>query len=585
MDRRAARSTSSSSSGVSIARRGADYFGMSGPLEFIAAAIFCVLLVALNILNVLRGAFNSDEPAHLHVIWAWTRGLVQYRDVFSNNMPLFQLLCAPIVALLGERPTILVWMRFLVLPMYFVGAWCTYQVGTRLFSRRAGVWALLAVGFYGGYRSVGFEFRTDTLWTALWLLCISVLVGGAISLRRGLVAGLLFGFCFAVSMKSVVLLISLLLSAVLLAAVGREKLSKSWRELFQCIGAFLAMTALIPGVVMIFFAAKGVWRDFRYGVFDYNCLAVSVYRKEIACESHPAWAVIIFLTALSIVFFVARWIIRTARSSDLGFRRAFIFLICSSNLLALNLFWPPISRTYLPIYPLVFVLGSGALLALSDGLARSDWKVLQILRLAPLPFFVSVAELAFLIQTPTFWKDQTREEIDLLRSVLALTKPDDYIFDCKGETIFRRRCFRPVLERIEREQIRQGLTTDNAPERCIATGTCVVGTRFIGRFSTRTREFVEANYVPVTDSLRVAGAVLRPSTEKTGRFEFNVVIPARYEIISRDSNVVGTLDGTPYKGAEFLSPGRHIFDSAAAFQNLYLLWAQAVDRGFAPAFK
>src|SRR5215468_5948038 len=72
---------------------------------------------------------NSDEPQHLHVVWAWTHGLLPYRDVFDNHMPLFQLLCAPILGLLGEHAADLYWMRLLMVPLYFLSLWCVYRIG------------------------------------------------------------------------------------------------------------------------------------------------------------------------------------------------------------------------------------------------------------------------------------------------------------------------------------------------------------------------------------------------------------------------------------------------------------------------
>src|SRR5438046_7411242 len=130
----------------SFARRASAYFAMSGPAEFVAAAGFLVLMVCVKILNMTRYRFDSDESQHMHVIWAWARGFVQYRDVFDNHMPLFQIMFAPIFGLIGDRATILYWMRFILLPMYFVGAWCTYRIGEILFSRRAGLWAGFLVG-------------------------------------------------------------------------------------------------------------------------------------------------------------------------------------------------------------------------------------------------------------------------------------------------------------------------------------------------------------------------------------------------------------------------------------------------------
>ena len=578
--KRSARSTSTLAltQRVSLARRGSDYFGMSGPLEFILAAALFTLLVALSIVNVLHRDFNSDEPQHVHIIWGWTHGLVQYRDLFDNHMPLFHLLFAPLFALIGERPTILYWMRFLLLPAYFVAAWCTYQLGTRLFSRRAGVWAVIAAGFYGTYHFFFFQFRTDNLWTPIWLLCVAVLVGGSITIRRWMVAGILLGLCFAVSMKSTLLLLAVLVNAPLaFALVDGKELDKRWTYFLECAAVFLAAAVLVPVVIMIFFALKGVWRDFRYGVFDFNLAVQSDF------ESHPATALLIFAAAMSVVVYVARLIVRGAAADrGLAFCRAFLFLVSAFYFLALRILWPPMSRTFQPIRPLIFVLITGALLALSNRLAHSKWTVGRSLRFVPLPAFVALVELFFVLQDQAIWKDRTRDNTQLLRDVLVLTDPGDYILDAKGETIFRRRCSRAVLENITISAIKRGTMADDAPQRCIETHTAVVATINEQRFSPATRQFVERNYLPVTDDLRVAGLMLQALRESPHRFDFEVVIPASYKITSREQNVSGRLDGKPYDGARFLAPGLHTFESSSTSIELFLLWSQAVDRGFTP---
>src|SRR5205823_148644 len=188
-----------------------------------------------KLINTTTYRFDSDEPQHMHVIWAWARGLVQYRDVFDNHMPLFQIMFAPIFGVIGDRATILYWMRFILLPMYFVGAWCTYRVGESVFSRRAGIWAVILTGFYTKYHFSSFEFRTDNLWAPLWLLCVTVLISGALTVPRAVVAGLLLGFCFGISMKSALLLVSLLVgAAVALVLIGRKRLGQSWSHLARC---------------------------------------------------------------------------------------------------------------------------------------------------------------------------------------------------------------------------------------------------------------------------------------------------------------------------------------------------------------
>ena len=68
-------------------------------------------ILALRIVYLREFRFDSDEPQHLHVVWSWVRGLVQYRDVFDNHAPLFHLMMAPVAAAVGERPGILYAMR------------------------------------------------------------------------------------------------------------------------------------------------------------------------------------------------------------------------------------------------------------------------------------------------------------------------------------------------------------------------------------------------------------------------------------------------------------------------------------------
>src|SRR5258707_14993882 len=176
--------TSTTLQHISLARRGATDFEMSGRGEFIAAAVLLELMIVMRVVNLLHYRFESDGPQHLHVIWGWAGGFVQYRDLFDNHMPLFHIMFAPIFGLIGDRATILYEMRFILLPMYFVAAWCTYQIGTSLFSRWAGMWAVILAGLYTPYHFVSLEFRTDNLWAPLWLFCITVLVTAPLTVRR-----------------------------------------------------------------------------------------------------------------------------------------------------------------------------------------------------------------------------------------------------------------------------------------------------------------------------------------------------------------------------------------------------------------
>ena len=565
-----------SSRGRSLAQRGAEYFGMSGSEEFTTAAILFALMIVLKLLNITHYRFDSDESQHMHVIWAWARGFVQYRDVFDNHMPLFQIMFAPIFGVIGDRATILYWMRFILLPMYFVSAWCTYRIGELLFSRRAGIWAVLLAGLFIKYHFISLEFRTDNLWAPLWLLCIVTLISGALTVARGLVAGLLLGLCFGISMKSALLLLMLLLSApITLFLVGRKQLGQSWSYLARCTTAFFAATALVPAVIAGAFAVAGLWRNFRYCNFDHNFL------PHLDVKNHRPWFIVIFPVTFPFVIYAARLIVRAAPTNPLAFRRAFIFLICGFYTPALYSFWNLLTRQdFLPYYPLAFVLISGALLAISSHLAQYNLPLSYYLRRFPLPAFIGLVDLVLVIATRPFWIDRAKVETNLLRGVLKLTDPGDYVLDCKGETIFRQRCFWPVTESIMIERLRRGLVADNVSERAVETRACLASMK--GRMPFYGRKFIWKNYISVGNDLKVAGRFLRPSPTDSRRMDFEVVIPAPYKIIAPDGPVEGMLDGTPYDGARFLEPGAHTFVQTSSRTQLAFFWAQAVDRNFVP---
>jgi hypothetical protein len=540
------------------------------------AGILFALMTVLKLINTTTYRFDSDEPQHMHVIWAWARGFVQYRDVFDNHMPLFQIMFAPIFGVIGDRATILYWMRFILLPMYFVAAWCTYRIGELLFSRRAGIWAVVLAGLFTKYHFISLEFRTDNLWAPLWLLCIVTLISGALTVPRGLVAGILLGFCFGISMKSALLLSMLLLSApIALFLVGRKQLGQSWSHLAGCTTAFFAATALVPAVIAGAFAVAGLWRNFRYCNFDHNFL------PNLDVKNHRPWFIIIFPVTFPFVIYAARLIIRAAPTPPLAFRRAFIFLICGFYTPALYSFWNLLTRQdFLPYYPLAFVLISGALLAVSSHLAQYDLPLSHYLRRLPLPAFIGLVDLVLVIATRPFWIDRAKVETNLLRGVLKLTDPGDYVLDCKGETVFRQRCFWPVTESIMIERLRRGLVADNVAERAVETRACVAAMK--GRMPFYGRKFIWKNYISVGNDLKVAGRFLRPSPTDSKRMDFEVVIPAPYKIIAPDGPVEGMLDGTPYDGARFLAPGAHTFVQTSSRTQLAFFWAQAVDRNFVP---
>ncbi len=557
------------------AQRLVDHLGLSGPAELILAFALLVLLIAFKLTNTARYKFDTDESQHLHVIWGWARGFVQYRDLCDNHMPLFQILFAPVYGLIGDRPGVLLCMRFVLLPLYGVVAWSTYRIGALAFSKRVGLWAVIMAGFYPGYHFCSLEFRTDNLWAPLWLLSVVILLQNGLNRRSACSAGILMGLCFGVSMKTTLLLISVVVGGTLSTwLVNRGKLRLlPWRELAFSAALYLATALLVPAIIILAFASAGLWPAFCYWVFENNVLP--------GLRNHPAWWIFILPVSFPLVVAAAAWLVRRAPTGPATSRRTFLFLVWGFYVPALWSFWPLVTRQdYLPYQPLAFVLYSALLLFISNRLVRKEAGTTIRLLIGPAPVAVSFFLIALLAHP--FWVDGAKPETDLLRSTLQLTSPGDFVLDQKGETVFRQRAFAPIWEPLVMERIRRGLMPDNAAQRCLETRTCVATKeRDMSEQATR---FVERYYLSVGTQLYVAGSFLEGSASGDGTIGFEIAIPAAYRIVAKNSGPVqGSLDGTPYAGeARALAPGWHSLSQSANASPLAVVWAQAIDRGFSP---
>src|SRR5260370_41450828 len=105
-----------------------------------------------------------------------------------------------------------------------------------------------------------------------------------------------------------------------------------------------------------------------------------------------------------------------------------MFFVCASFFIVMQVFWLPISRTYRPIFPLGFVLLTGALLGVPTGFAMRS-TIRRIFEAVPVPAFVALAQFLFLLAGHPFFKASRNSEIGWLGQVLELTTPDDGVVD------------------------------------------------------------------------------------------------------------------------------------------------------------
>jgi hypothetical protein len=515
---------------------------------------FAIASLAFRALAYFRYRFDSDEPQHLHVAWGWTAGLLQYRDLFDNHAPLFHMLTAPILKLVGERPDVLLYMRAPMLLLFAMAIATTYILGRRLYSGAVGVWAALLLSLFPIFFLKSLEFRTDNLWLALWCAALMVLTGGRLTPARMFVVGLLLGCATATSMKTLPLIMSLAAAGLVTWLVTREN-GVLRKGVLRVVVPALIGTTIVPAAIAAYFAARGAWRNLVYCVIEFNAqIAASTPPREV--WRHRAAYIPVLLLVL--------WLTWRKRptSDDLAVRWRF-FLAFATAFFSVTVFsfWILISpRDYLVVLPILAIFFAAAI-------DRFGFRV-------PLYAATCLIFAGAIWHYTNHFEDGTDEHITLMRQVLGLSRPEDPLLDLKGETIYRRRPYYFILEFISRRLIRRGLIRDTIPED-VVRAQCHVAQADGVFFPPRGREFLKANFLDL-GRLRAAGQWIQDDGS------FSIAIPGEYIILTRNGEASGALDGSPHHGGRMLAPGRHAFVSAGTKEPLACLWAPAFIRGYSP---
>lgn len=546
--------------------RGISAFFRDAPRwEVVLVCALFVLVMALKLAYVPGLRIDSDEPQHLHVVWGWTQGQVQYRDYFDNHAPLFQLLVAPVMKGLGERADILFWMRLVMVPFFAASLYCLGVLGRRLF--RAGLthWAVLIAAVFPVFLMTSTEFRTDNLWMLGWFAFLAVFFGGELTLRRWFVSGLLLGATFSASMKTSLLLVSLLMGALpVLLWRGRREGFGFLKGIGPRLGVALAGAMVLPAVLLLFFAAQGALGDLYYCVFQHNMIA-----------GHGRQLHWTFLGRVGLSAGFGALIYALSPSHSVAARRTTLFVSANLYLGLLHGYWPLITdQDYLPVVPVLILVSvlSGVEAALKlPFLASRRW----VPKVACLIAVLGVGWSTISERNP-FEVNHARLFEEGLEHLLKLAGPGDYLMDPKGETIFRKRPFYYVLEGVTHRRIKNGLLKDTVREDVVRTNTCVIF--FNKRIPRRHRKWLQAEYVQVAHEIWVAGATV-PAPAGSGERRFSVARPALYRVMNAEGPVAAVIDGRPCDGAVHLEPGEHVIEGSG---ELAVVWAKTHDAGLNP---
>jgi hypothetical protein len=507
-------------------------------LLLLATAAVTLLLRALA---YFRYRFDSDEQQHLHVVWGWTAGLLPYRDTFDNHAPLFHWITAPFLMLFGERADILLWMRLPMLALFAFILWGTYLLGKRLYDERTGLWAAALIALFPPFFLKSLEFRTDNLWTAFWIAALVTLTRGPMNGRRMFVFGLLLGCAFATSLKTTLLVITMLIAAAITCVFVLKRSAKT-----PPLHWFAAGFVIVPAAFAMYFASQGAWDELIYCAFTFN--------GNLAKTRDNLWIGRAIFPFTSAALLYVAW--RFRENADPW--RYFFAMCIGVYTVVLAGFWILISpRDFLALMPLLAIFAAAFATRAKNVVAT---------------FAAIVAAM-----TITLWYYADRFEkntdwhVTMMNQALRLSHPGEVLMDYKGETIYRRRPYFYAFEYITRAQLAHGILKDTVPEDVVRERAYVAQADG-PMWPPRARAFLSANFLNM-GRLRAAGQWIKDDGS------FSIAIPGEYAIVGADGELRGVLDGSPYDSARVLESGTHRWEGA---KGAAVMWAPAFRRGHSP---
>ena len=180
--------------------------------------------------------------------------------------------------------------------------------------------------------------------------------------------------------------------------------------------------------------------------------------------------------------------------------------------------------------------------------------------------------------------DQLASGRDLIRYVLALTSPEDSVFDNRGEYIFRPHAtYFYRLGRAIRMQLRSGVIRESDILHDLQRHHCKVAifSAFLNNLPPTLRGFLRSHYVATGFSgqgrvVYVAGKVLRP-TDLTGhRATVSLVASTEYAVRVAGGTPRVRIDGRVYQAPLFLAQGEHQFAVEGEFESLSIFYSRVL---------
>ena len=544
---------------------------------------------------LLFTTFGEDEVEHLHAAWAVAHGQVPFRDFHQIHGPLLYYLMAPVFTLMGEDLRVIYVGRGLMLLCLLLILLLLYRIGRACFDPMTGVLAVLLLSYLLLWWRPVYIFRPDTPQTLLVLVSLWRFMQAWEHHRRSelIASGALLGVAVWFLLKTLFPLVGLTIVFVLSGVLRRSAaaLRDTLTGLLIFLAAFTAPVVL--GGVLLWVA--GAWPAFLrwvvVGSFRFPDRFPAVGRLEL--DVHAVFfALALVGVGQAVTRMVRARVVDEIRLSPLlaGSVTAGVYLF---------LMPAPYPQSALPFLPLAAMYAAGVVRgvvgrAVSPGTPTRADAAVSVVPWVPRLAWAALATLllvgscvppllALVARMPPF-QIHRRERWQTLRYVLALTLPDDCVFDAFGLYIFR-----PHATYYYRLSVAVGLWLESgliSPAEIINdlwNSQCkvVIVSPNLRWLPQDVLQFLQSHYIPTGFQASewmvfVAGKVLRRADLPANHATISLIASGEYAMLVRGGTPRVSIDGQLYRAPLFLTRGDHRLVVEGDFESLAILYSRAL---------
>jgi len=562
----------------------------------VGVVILILLALAIRVPLLVNIKLEPDETEHLYPAWAIAHGQVPYKDFWQLHPPLFYYLMAPLFTLMGDDLRIIYVARGLMLLCLLLILLECYRIAKECFDPLTGLLAVLLLSYLLLWWRPAYEVRPDIPQTLLVLVSLRWFMRAWARRRRidFLLSGALLGVAFWLLLKTLFPFFGLTLVFGLSSMLRRS--ATAIRENLTGLLLFLGAFAVLVVVGGLLLWVAGMWPGFVQWVVIGGLRWPDRFSPFILMRPRVRfgfWALALVGVGLTLTRMLR------ARGAD-EVRLSPLLAGSVTAVIWLFLMPAPYLQSALPILPLAAMYGAdvvrrviaravppgGAASASEAALpairtpARLAWAGLAVLLVsgACLPPL-----LAVLIKLSPF-RDHWPERRQLIHDVLALTSPEDAVFDPTGLSILRPhatyhyRIIEPQRIWLQTGMLREGdIINDLLKSQCKVV---IFSTFLIGAFPNLS-EFLLSHYVPTRlhdrgRRVMVAGRTLRRADLPPNGATVSLVASTEYAVRAVGGRPRVYIDGQLYRAPRFLEQGDHHIIVEGEFDSLTILYSRAL---------